>query len=589
MTKQTPLSGQGSQHTEHSEQRSTKKPLVMADGQIATDGGHLLLVQYVDISGSKKERQRNTLVKGTESAYSLAHNDTIRISTPHRFRNVGEAMLKDHQEGGAQRREEKVRSNDFTRESEEQEQALRQLGISNVKLSSPTHSTSKHQANTLTYGGGSWIFCAAIQPTTKDEWEKLHRSLPSSYNDYTTIHQPSKFAQALGLMFMDQIGPKSIDGTLTHGSKDIDPLITLHDFQLVFHGPVFYTDDVYGFLNAYKHVDLAYVYPLFVKDRQYEEQREYRFIMVGNDDPTNQHIDLRVSGMMRDSLFPVGGRSEVRVKPGAMGRQNDKSFKVEPKKYSQRENKTKRTVETHTRTLTINEHVKQREVETREVVVSLTSESVISSELMPDVPIGEKRNVANFTERRNQELEIEGVIVETAKGETTKVGYVKDVEDSEGFFSIEDRHLAKSVFEAARQSGVDFSDNVELRDAVSQLFEKIVDPDGNKNVEVTSAAWHSLWALRNLHAHYGNIVDEINIVQDRFISISLIPSPKSKADGQLLVGPLGTYAYVLCKGEEVVWDYGGEDTRLVLFPNEEALDKFSEFGWEIHGENEENG
>ena len=49
----------------------------------------------------------------------------------------------------------------------------------------------------------------------------------------------------------------------------------------------------------------------------------------------------------------------------------------------------------------------------------------------------------------------------------------------------------------------------------------------------------------------------------------------------VLVGPMGTCAYVLRRGEETIDGVGGEETQMILFPDEEAAQKFSEFGWSI--------
>ena len=336
---------------------SNASPLVMYDGNIMTDGGHFLFVQYVDINSERKGKRASILVKGIESEYSLAHSDTVRISTPHRFQKLGETLIRDDQEGRAQNRNEERQSNDYEKEREEQENALHHLGMTNISLGSQTDWNSKNATDAYTFGGGSWIFCSAIQPTTEDEWQDLRDKLPPSYNDFTTIHQPTKFAQALGLMFMDQIGPQNRNGKLTHGSKDTNPLVTLHDCQHLFHGPVLYTDDVFGFLSAHQKTSLAQIYPLFVKDQEHEKQREYRFVLVGNQDVEDRHIDLRVSGMMRDSLLPVRSRSEIRLEADPDGPRTEEPRVVAPKKYAQTENQSKRKVETRTMTLTVDGEV----------------------------------------------------------------------------------------------------------------------------------------------------------------------------------------------------------------------------------------
>ena len=84
-----------------------------------------------------------------------------------------------------------------------------------------------------------------------------------------------------------------------------------HDAQMIFHGPVLYIDDALDFLKSHETELLYWMYPLFVKDTQYRAQREYRFVVHCEKPVEEPHLDLRISGMMRDSL---GGRLRKRAK-----------------------------------------------------------------------------------------------------------------------------------------------------------------------------------------------------------------------------------------------------------------------------------
>ena len=55
---------------------------------------------YVDLSG-KVERSGLCLVKATEPQYELATASTIRLSRPGVFRDKGEVLIQDEQEGRA--------------------------------------------------------------------------------------------------------------------------------------------------------------------------------------------------------------------------------------------------------------------------------------------------------------------------------------------------------------------------------------------------------------------------------------------------------------------------------------------------------
>ena len=119
----------------------------------------------------------------------------------------------------------------------------------------------------------------------------------------------------------------------------------------------------------------------------------------------------------------------------------------------------------------------------------------------------------------------------------------------------------------------------ELRESTSRLLEITLDPDRKKSVEVAGAALHAICALVNLHGHFGDVVDSVEIEKEQFIAIGLKPSGTSDATGELLVGPLGTYAYLLRRGEDAIEGVGGEESKLVLFPSAEDAEKFAEYGW----------
>ncbi|MCY3812107.1 MAG: hypothetical protein OXH15_09960 [Gammaproteobacteria bacterium] len=488
-------------------------------------------------------------------------------------------MIRDEQEGRAYNEEAEREEQEYVAERSEQEQALHQLGVRNVKLGPHTSRNSNRSTESYTFGTGSWIFCTAIRPASRDEWGRLSRKLPATYNDFTTIHQPRKFAQALGLMFIDQLGPNSKGGKFTHKATGTKSVVSSHDSLKVLHGPVLYTSNVYDFLNAHQESALAKIYPLFVKDVEHKDQREYRFVIVANDDLGNRSRDIEVSGMMRDALLPVARSSSVNFEVTPDGDKEGLSIGVTPKQYSKRKNQRWTKTETRTRVIKISGEERQREEQTREVVVSLISEATLSGEVTPDLLEGEERNTGNVVERQRERVEVDGVPIEMSDSERVRVGIIANVDDADEFFSIEERKEAEEIIGRARDIGRNVTDRRELEAAVSQLVGATVEGRNKGSMEVTSAAWHGLVALVNLNEHFGDVVESVGVENGPFVAISLKGSAEASADGKLLVGPLGTYAYVLRRGEECMDNAGGEECKLVLFPDEEDVARFAEFGW----------
>ena len=554
-------------------------PFVLMDAMATNDAGRLLMVQYVDVGAPSADWQHVVLVKGIEAEYSLAHSSSIRISSPQRFQDVGETMIRDEQEGWARNRTEESEKKDYVAERREQEEALHLLGSPHLRQSSQHRSNSRRETEAYGFGAGSWIFCAAVQPTSDDEWTRLRHKLPPTYNDYTTIHQPRKFAQALGLMFLDQIGPNTTSGRFNHSSSGTESIVSLHEALKVVHGPVLYTEDVYDFLAARKDSALATVYPLFVKDIEHRDQREYRFVIVGNDDLKKEHRDLAVSGMMRDSFWPVRATSAVRFESVPQEERKDEGIVVEPKGYTKREGRTWTRREGRTRIVSADGVEREREEQTREVIVSQTSETLARGDVMVDLEAEQERHSGNVVERSSATLEVDGVLVESHNSETVRIALITDVEDAESLVRLEEKREAEEVIEHARKLGENVLDGAAPRESIGRLLAIALDPGREKSVEVAGAALHGICALINLHGHFGDVVDSVATENERFIAIGLKPAGTSDATGKLLVGPLGTYAYVLRRGEEATDGVGGEQTRLVLFPTAEDAEKFAEYGW----------
>ena len=106
-----------------------RKPFVVTDGVIITDGGHNITTHYVDLRGIAFPQTPNTILKACEARYALEHSPTIRISSLERFRDFGELMIEDAQEGHAHYRKEKISTSEPEAEkNRELERSLELLG-----------------------------------------------------------------------------------------------------------------------------------------------------------------------------------------------------------------------------------------------------------------------------------------------------------------------------------------------------------------------------------------------------------------------------------------------------------------------------
>ena len=189
------------------------KPLVLFDGLVVTDSGHLIISQYVDIAPDTTSAQALrpcALVKAIEQRHALEFSSTVQISSPHRFREFGESGIQDDQEGratveSATRQEGSGRSDPNL----EQQEALRRLHDNpDISLGETVTWDRDVDSKTLTFGRGTWIYCTSAQPT-EDRRESWRASLPDAYDHESVIRQPSRFALALASAFADQHGPRA--------------------------------------------------------------------------------------------------------------------------------------------------------------------------------------------------------------------------------------------------------------------------------------------------------------------------------------------------------------------------------------------
>ena len=164
---------------------------------------------------------------------------------------------------------------------------------------------ARRRARSFSYGKDWWIFCTSITPDDGD-WDAWKATLDEDYDHVSKIGQPAKFAQALARMVTEQIGPHGKDAWLTGTSEGAAGARTKHKSQLVIHGPVVYTDQLYETIVGEKDEVRKMAACLFAKPMTHAAQREYRFVVL-NGGAEEETTLLKISGMMRDALTPTEG------------------------------------------------------------------------------------------------------------------------------------------------------------------------------------------------------------------------------------------------------------------------------------------
>ena len=284
-------------------------PLLIQEGYRLDDAGYLILTYGVDFRDPDHRIPIGTLLKLCEKQFAPEVLGTMRISKPDQYRNHGETLISDLDEGRVSRvthytelvddvhilTEERLRANEANRAAE--------LAGARVTRTPARTMRSRRNTDTLTSGKNGWIFCTAIAPSTPEEGERLRRSMSPKYNHASHIYRPRAFASALSSMVADQRGPQGSKMTMQVRFGDLSARCGRAS-QTVFHGPVVYAEDPYEVVTSAQSDLEKILLPMFLKasGRGHADQREYRFVIWTNEEPRDPYVDLKISSSMIDSM-----------------------------------------------------------------------------------------------------------------------------------------------------------------------------------------------------------------------------------------------------------------------------------------------
>ena len=268
---------------------------VWSEGCIVDDEGCVIHTYQVNVPGPDSESPvdgwplyRPVLVKVCEQEHLIGTCETLKLSRPTEFRDMGETLMSDPEEARVSREwttaERLNDASEMARARLFNEEASRgsELVGSTMKFTTNEVKSRRSRRDTVDRGGSCWLWCSAVEPTNNDEWARLCANLPPAHDHYWTFRSPRMFARALGAMVVDQFGPLGQTTDLTHKSAN---KVTHHKSLMVFHGPVVYVEDPYGYV-AESATDLEHLLrPVFVKRREYEHHSEYRFVVWDEGEP----------------------------------------------------------------------------------------------------------------------------------------------------------------------------------------------------------------------------------------------------------------------------------------------------------------
>ena len=295
--------------TEQTSRSTFANARMLSEGSFTTPQGNVAQTIYVDLTG-KLPPEALCVAKASEPQFDLRTADSVRLTRPGVFRETGEVLVKDEQEGRARTstRETIEGPTGATTQMDRRVRAVNaglrlchaKLSVSGTMRAEKTHTAT----SALTFGKDWLVYCTSLWPEAGEEgaWR---RTFPENYTSVARIHRPTQFAQALGLGVCEHIGATGKPAPMTgvfHGFKMFEVHRTP---QIVLHGPVLYVDNPHRCIDEAEAGWAKICSMIFVKSCEYAAQKEYRFAMLSIRPEAGEVFDLPVSGMLRDCLLPV--------------------------------------------------------------------------------------------------------------------------------------------------------------------------------------------------------------------------------------------------------------------------------------------
>ena len=590
--------------------------LFFNEGFTLDDAGNMITTTYVDLRQEVERTAIPALIKGCRREHALEDGEAVLISKPARFREYGEKLILDLQEGLA--REELVTEKEETAVQASRRRAVTDLNeaqqflksrVSSVKRLA--YSSTNTRRKNLAYGDEWWIYCASIRPPD-EEWDNWRSTLPEEYDHISEIGQPSRFAQALAHMVTEQIGPQGQDGWLTHAIGGTKSGRTQHKLQWILHGPVLYTDGVYDALTGESDDMTRIVASIFTKGIEFAAQREYRFAVL-NEGAEDETVLLKISGMMRDALKRTeGGLTRTAPTPSEptgderaeSSSRTDVTLTPLYKRTTRTERRTERE-ERHWETRTSDGQMVSSEGERREV----DTENTVSQEVRPyddDWQMTEPASRDDYeitggqttpeplqtSGQDDQELSDEETVQELALEERDWNGGRSRDSDStvmvhggtgRAYRSFEDMLNDPAcpinpIKETWQEKACSPEEIAKTYGVVESLDLKMAHVGEENRQDLASASWYAMQCVRNIYARLGDIVESVWIERERFVVIHLKEPEGLEATGRIVISPSGAYAYCLQLPTKEISGNGGERWGTMFFPLGE-VESFEEFGW----------
>ena len=586
----------------------------MGEGSCLSPSGALVNTSFIDLGGSLST-QDVRIAKLSKPEHGIETAASLRLSCPQEFRNKGEVLLRDPQEGRVNTASSQTVDTTRKEEADDLQRRVDALNVAArlnktvVNLKGSQNRTKSHWTDSSISFGKEWlIYCTTIygSDNCEDNWRGV---FPESYTCSSIIHRPTQFAQALGMSVCEHVGACGKPST---GSYSLTNFLSVEMERIslfVVHGPTLYVDNPYDYLSEAKAGWETLCAMIFLKSREHAGEKEYRFAALPIPQITGSVVYLPVSGTMRDCLIPPVSLNlpPPTSEPVVVPEEGEVEVTVTPTtpKYTYRRRVT--------RTKRSSLNAGKGETEDRKEEQEVVEETVVSPEEVrepfpneeektPDVIIFHQYGTSvQYIHEAFRDVETERWRVETVRRRDLDGNAVTDVEWPEHLsvpseLAYEGREAlpwapelileycldpsrprALGNYDGAKDWTVEeFGHVLACRRSLKIAVELVPELQRER---AAASAWYALGFVADLVSEFGPIVRTVCIIREAVAVVELSRARFSGAVGWLTFSGSGAYTLYIRKGDAEEFTLPGRFTRAHPIGRGIYADALHQSGW----------
>ena len=191
---------------------NAKSDRILGEGRLIADDGISISTYFVNLESAPEfhwPHELPLLVKGSSNRNAITNGATVHLSKPEKFREQGETLISDPNEGITNREVVQVDGAfDLNRAAEVDDEMRRGASMLQVEQQRETSHIRTSAKTKQIYGKNCWIWCTAIAPQTDADRNSWMQSLGDDYDCINIIRNPRKFARALAAAVAEQLGAR---------------------------------------------------------------------------------------------------------------------------------------------------------------------------------------------------------------------------------------------------------------------------------------------------------------------------------------------------------------------------------------------